>query len=197
MLRTSTISILASPMRERSRVHLPRLIRSPYLLLFLTLCGVYAYTPPRWQDWNQNSRIDLTMAIVDQQTVRIDSYVSNTGDYATIGSHAYSDKAPGLSLLAVPVYLAVKATGPLGLTAAIDRLSATSAVTATLNPDGRGMNENTAERRSRPLPRHAHLRRNSGSTHQSPGGGVRRAIVRLPHFRNCCRPHHRTGEPHL
>jgi hypothetical protein len=80
---TSTRSI---PFRIRTGAFL-----SPYVLLFITLLVGYTYTPPRWQDWNQNSRFDLTMAIVDQGTFRIDDYVSNTGDYALVDGHAYSD----------------------------------------------------------------------------------------------------------
>jgi hypothetical protein len=53
--------------------------------------------------WNQNSRFDLIRAIVERRTLRIDAYRDNTGDRAIVGGHYYSDKAPGLSLLAVPI----------------------------------------------------------------------------------------------
>src|SRR5205807_5661709 len=53
--------------------------------------------------WNQNSRFDLVRAIVEQQTLRIDAYHDNTYDKAYYQGHYYSDKAPGLALLAVPV----------------------------------------------------------------------------------------------
>jgi hypothetical protein len=114
---------------------------SLYLLLGVALLGVYAYTPPRWQDWNQNSRFDLTRAIVDNGTVRIDPYVSNTGDYAKLDGHYYSDKAPGLSLMAVPLYALTEAAGPLGLDWLALRLSASSAFTDTLNPVGQGTSQ--------------------------------------------------------
>ncbi len=52
--------------------------------------------------WNQNSRFDLVRAIVEQQTLRIDAYHDNTYDKAYYQGHYYSDKAPGLALLAVP-----------------------------------------------------------------------------------------------
>jgi hypothetical protein len=71
--------------------------------------------------WNQNSRFDLTRAIVEDGTVRIDRFERNTGDEACrVGArvcpkvprgqprpkdHAfYTDKAPGISLLGVPAW---------------------------------------------------------------------------------------------
>jgi hypothetical protein len=53
--------------------------------------------------WNQNSRFDLVRAIVEQGTLRIDAYHENTSDKAFANGHYYSDKAPGLALLAVPI----------------------------------------------------------------------------------------------
>jgi hypothetical protein len=111
---------------------------APFALLFLTLLAIYAYTPPRWQDWNQNSRFNLTRAIVEDGTVRIDRYVGNTGDYATIDGHTYSDKAPGLSLLAVPVYAATEVAQPFGLGWLSHRLSQSDSFTATLTAGGEG-----------------------------------------------------------
>src|SRR5262252_1014775 len=52
--------------------------------------------------WNQNTRFDLVRAIVEHGTVRIDLYHENTGDKSHVGTHFYTDKAPGASLLAVP-----------------------------------------------------------------------------------------------
>lgn len=112
----------------------------PYTLLALVLLAIYAYTPPRWQDWNQNSRFDLTRAIVERRTLRIDAYVENTGDYAVVDGHAYTDKAPGLSLIATPVYAGVHALRPYGLSALAQRLGGGGAFASTLNPDGSGLN---------------------------------------------------------
>ncbi len=53
-------------------------------------------------DWNQNARFDLTRAIVEQHTLHIDAYHRNTGPKSVYGGHYYSDKAPGVSLVAVP-----------------------------------------------------------------------------------------------
>lgn len=114
---------------------------APYLILFLLLLVAYCYTPPRWADWNQNSRLALTLALVDRGTTRIDAYVdtTTTGDYAQIGDHRYSDKAPGLSLLAVPAYILVRAMQPFGLAQLTQRIGASGGFADTLNPHGAGL----------------------------------------------------------
>lgn len=58
--------------------------------------------------WNQNSRFNLVRSIVEQGSIRIDAYHRNTGDKAKVGPHFYSDKAPGLSLAAVPAVAALR-----------------------------------------------------------------------------------------
>jgi len=39
--------------------------------------------------WNQSVRFDLVRAIVEQHTLRIDDYHSNTGDKALVDGHYY------------------------------------------------------------------------------------------------------------
>jgi len=56
------------------------------------------------EGFNQNSRFDLTRAIVEKHTLRIDAYHENTRDKALKDGHFYSDKAPGMSLMGVPVW---------------------------------------------------------------------------------------------
>lgn len=68
----------------------------------------YAYVMPRWADPNQNSRINTVLAVVDDGTLYIDRYVHNTVDYAKVGEHYYSDKAPGVAFLGVAAYAAVR-----------------------------------------------------------------------------------------
>ncbi|GAB4524259.1 MAG: hypothetical protein Fur0018_07670 [Anaerolineales bacterium] len=107
--------------------------------LFLLLFFTSAYFFPRWASWSQNSRLDLTMAIVDQGTLRIDDYYTNTGDYAAFEGHFYTDKAPGVSFLGVPVYAlyrAVASTPPV--TRLMTRAAGSAAFQATLNPQGTG-----------------------------------------------------------
>lgn len=58
------------------------------------------------------SRYSLTAALVDHGTVQIDPYREYLrADYALRDGHFYSDKAPGLSVLAVPVYALYRALG--------------------------------------------------------------------------------------
>lgn len=111
--------------------------------LFLLLLLCYAYFFPRWADWNQNSRLNLVMAIVDQGTLYIDDYYdgyTTTGDYAEYEGHIYSTKAPGTAFLGVPVYWAFqKATGGGVVRWALGLLQANKAIGITLTARGSGL----------------------------------------------------------
>ncbi len=72
-------------------------------LISATLLLSYAYFYESG-GWNAQSRLDLTRSIVEHHTLRIDSYHQNTGDKAFFKGHYYCDKAPGLSLAAVPIW---------------------------------------------------------------------------------------------
>lgn len=74
--------------------------------LFAMSLGVFAYFF-QGGGWNQNSRFNLVRAIVEQRTIVVDDYVRNTGDIAMRDGRHYCDKAPGVSILAVPVYALV------------------------------------------------------------------------------------------
>jgi hypothetical protein len=78
------------------------------VFIAVILFANYVYFLPRWADWSQNSRLDLTLAIVDKGTLSIEDYYKNTGDYALFEGRHYLDKAPGPSLLAVPIYFIIK-----------------------------------------------------------------------------------------
>jgi hypothetical protein len=80
-------------------------------VLGLTLLVTFAYFSQAG-GWNQNSRFDLVRAIVEQGTTRIDAYVDNTGDRALLDGHAYSDKAPGQALTALPLAALWTAVAP-------------------------------------------------------------------------------------
>ncbi|MHB1131359.1 MAG: hypothetical protein ACYC4L_03120 [Chloroflexota bacterium] len=115
-------------------------VTGPTIGLFLLLLVTYAYFFPRWADWNQNSRLDLVLALVDDGTMTIDRYVANTGDYAYYQGHYYSDKAPGLALLSVPVYAAFKQLVPEPALARLRSLAAGSKGLAdTMRPAGAGL----------------------------------------------------------
>lgn len=80
--------------------------RRPETALFVLALGTYAYFF-QGGGWNANSRFDLVRAIVEEHTLVIDDYADNTKDLAFFRGHIYCEKAPGLSMLAVPVYAAV------------------------------------------------------------------------------------------
>jgi MFS family permease len=109
-------------------------------LLFAILLICYAYFFPRWADWNQNSRLDMVMAVVDHGTLAIDEYYQNTGDYAYYNGHYYSDKAPGAAFLGIPVYAVLKGFLDLPVMASVmDTLTNNEALKATLREEGTGL----------------------------------------------------------
>jgi hypothetical protein len=61
------------------------------------------------------SRLGLTQSLALRGSVEIDQYASAPGpiDYAHYGDHTDSDKAPGMSLLALPTFEAMRVTGRL------------------------------------------------------------------------------------
>lgn len=63
----------------------------------------YAYFTPAAQ-WNENSRFNLTRAVVERGSLNIDPYHKNTGDKSYHDGHYYTDKAPGVSILGIPGY---------------------------------------------------------------------------------------------
>ncbi|MBU0471274.1 MAG: glycosyltransferase family 39 protein, partial [Nanoarchaeota archaeon] len=75
--------------------------------LFFTFWIIYL-TFARIDGWVENSRLDLTRAIVDEGRFEIDSYVNNTGDRAYYNGHYYTEKFPGGSFIAVPPYFVFK-----------------------------------------------------------------------------------------
>jgi hypothetical protein len=77
------------------------------ILIVLLAAGYFVARGPMW---NADSRIFLTASIVDRGRLDIDPFASGTGDIATYNGHAYSDKAPGTSLFAVPAYALLKYT---------------------------------------------------------------------------------------
>lgn len=84
----------------------------PFCLLGATVLLAVALLWHPATGWNVNSRLSLTMAIVDHGEVTIDRYhdvaPTQTDDKAYFEGHYYSDKTIGLSLLAVPAYAGIK-----------------------------------------------------------------------------------------
>lgn len=94
-------------------------MRRPAAWVFVILLSSYAFF---WhaRDWNTASRLMLTYALVDRGTVRLDGLDRHTGDLAKFQGHYYTDKLPGLSLLATVPYATqrlVLPPHPLGVAA--------------------------------------------------------------------------------
>jgi len=84
------------------------LLNRKELKIFLTFFIIYLCFA-KFQYFDDDVKLDLTRAIVDEHRFEIDSYVENTGgDRAYYKGHYYSDKAPGASFLTVPVYAIFK-----------------------------------------------------------------------------------------
>ena len=92
-------------------VHVPVRIRHGWLI---AIAGVYLYLFPyfpRIHSANELPRVYLVKAIVEDHTFSIDRGVERYGwisDLSKWDGHYYQNKAPGSSLLVVPVYAAVR-----------------------------------------------------------------------------------------
>jgi len=76
------------------------------ILVFIMTIVAYGYFIS-YSDWNANSRMALTKAIIERKSFEIDGYESKdfeTQDKASFQGHFYSDKAIGSSLLGVAPY---------------------------------------------------------------------------------------------
>ncbi len=93
-------------------------IKPIYILTaILALAAVYFYQDPQW---NGNTRLDALRAVVEQGRFNIDAYQSRpdwaTGDKVFFNGHYYLDKAPGVTLLAIPFYFVIyKISTALGI----------------------------------------------------------------------------------
>src|SRR4051812_40886065 len=83
--------------------------RVPWAFAALNL-AVIAFHVNLFGGWNQLSRALPLLSVVEEGTLRIDTRHELTGDKAVIDGHYYSDKAPGTTLLALPVYALVRIT---------------------------------------------------------------------------------------
>jgi hypothetical protein len=100
---------LAASFRSR-RSSAPGAERDGGGLLMAMVLVAAAYFVPRGISWNADTHLFLTASLVDRGALNIDPLAAFTGDVAAAHGHFYADKAPGLSLLATPVYLLLKYT---------------------------------------------------------------------------------------
>jgi hypothetical protein len=118
----------------------PKWSATQEMILFLLLLLSYIYVFPRWADPNQNSRLNMVIAVVDDGTFQIDKYVHNTVDYAKVGEHYYSDKAPGAAFLGIPIYAGLRLFLDLPvMDGLMNRLANNDAFKATLRAEGSGI----------------------------------------------------------
>jgi hypothetical protein len=78
------------------------------LAFFWLAVLAYGFFVPSILSWNTESHLYTTFAIVDRHTLTIDAYQQGLGDKSYWNGHYYSDKAPGLAFLAVPVYAGLR-----------------------------------------------------------------------------------------
>lgn len=72
-------------------------------VLLMLVFSIFAHTIGD----NENSRLDTTISIVEENKLSIDRIHNNTGDKSIINGSYYSDKAPLPSFLAIPGYALV------------------------------------------------------------------------------------------
>lgn len=79
------------------------------LFFLLVFCYAYYFHPVLYD--NATTRIALSCDLATMGTTRIDPWADFTEDKAFFRGHYYCDKAPGLSLLAVPIIRVAKVLG--------------------------------------------------------------------------------------
>jgi len=86
-----------------------QIIRKNKIKIFFTVLVVYLfYLAPGYLSSNVTRNIDLAKAMVDDRTFAIDKYVGNTRDWARYEDHYYAGGAPGLGIMAAPLYFVIK-----------------------------------------------------------------------------------------
>ena len=71
-------------------------------VLFIMLYVSYCYFLQNPDNWNSVPRMALALSIIEEGTPAIDKYRFTTHDIAQYKGRFYSDKAPGMSLMAIP-----------------------------------------------------------------------------------------------
>ena len=85
------------------------IFRNNKIKIFLTVFLVYLfYIAPDYVNAYTNRCLFLTKAVVDDHTFAIDKYCENTRDKVLYKGHYYVGGAPGLGLMATPLYAILK-----------------------------------------------------------------------------------------
>jgi hypothetical protein len=77
----------------------------------LALVGMTALSFIHSLGFPEVTRLALTQAVLTHHSLRIDRWQAQTIDKAVYGGHYYSDKAPGMSFLAIPPLLLFRSAG--------------------------------------------------------------------------------------
>lgn len=85
-----------------------RLVVPGPVAVALAVIVVAAFFIERGLQSNAGTHLYLTVSILDRGTLNIDPFHLDTVDLAGANGHFYADKAPGLSLLALPFYAILK-----------------------------------------------------------------------------------------
>ena len=86
-----------------------QLLRNNKIKIFLTVFLVYLfYIAPDYFAAYTNRHVILAKSVVDDKVFNIDQYYKHTRDRAVYDGHYYVGGAPGLGLIAVPIYAALK-----------------------------------------------------------------------------------------
>jgi hypothetical protein len=80
------------------------------LALLVVLVGLTALSFAYSAGWPDVSRLGLTQSIALDGSLRIDRYNAQTQDKSRYDGHWYSDKAPGISFLALPTFEVMRLT---------------------------------------------------------------------------------------
>jgi hypothetical protein len=75
------------------------------VVLFIT----YSFFPQKTSNDNVQSRITLTLSMVEDRTLSINKFHRFTDDLALFNGNYYSDKAPGMAFSAVPIVIITRA----------------------------------------------------------------------------------------
>lgn len=76
------------------------------ITLLCILLLFFGYMSPPW-GYNQATRLDVLHAIFTEGTIAIDTFHENTGDKIEWNGHMYSEKAPGIVVLAMPAFAVI------------------------------------------------------------------------------------------
>jgi hypothetical protein len=79
------------------------------ITIFLVLFVTYAFFPQKTKNDNVQSRIILTLSMVEDRTLTINKFHRFTDDLALYNGNYYSDKAPGMAFSALPIVVITRA----------------------------------------------------------------------------------------